>query len=110
MIPVRTNRFMSCILLAGLLTVTAACALVGEMRRAPAVKPAPTVVQLPASELVPVSAPATASCRDGPGAHAGYACSGGRARCARTEGRASRAAAVARNSSFCGGAAVERRG
>jgi hypothetical protein len=61
MISVRTNRIMLGVLLVGLPTATAACALVGEMRRAPAVKPAPIVVQQPGPELVPASVPAAAS-------------------------------------------------
>jgi hypothetical protein len=61
MISVRTNRIMLGVLLAGLLTAMAACALVAETRRAPAVEPAPTVVQPPAPELVPASVPAAAS-------------------------------------------------
>jgi len=61
MISVRTNRIMFGVLLAGLLIATAACAQVAETRRAPAVKPAPTVVQSPAPELVPASVPAAAS-------------------------------------------------
>jgi hypothetical protein len=61
MISVRTNRIMLGVLLAGLLTATAACAQLGETRRAPAVKSAPAAVQQPAPELVPASVPAAAS-------------------------------------------------
>ena len=49
------------LLVVGLLTATAACALVTELRRPSAVRPAPTVAGPPASELVQVSAPPTSS-------------------------------------------------
>ena len=61
MISVSTKRTMWGVFLAGLLTATAACTLIAEMRGGPAVKPTPTVIQVPAVQLVPVSAPATAS-------------------------------------------------
>jgi hypothetical protein len=61
MISVRTKRIRLGVLLAGLLTATAACTLVAEMRGAPDVKPTPTAVQVPAPQLAPMSAPATAS-------------------------------------------------
>jgi hypothetical protein len=61
MISIRTKRIMLGVFLAVLLTVTAACSLVAEMRGAPAVKPTYTVVQAPAPQSVPASPPATAS-------------------------------------------------
>jgi hypothetical protein len=61
MISMRTDRIMLVLLVVGLLTATAACALVTELRRPPAVRPAPTVAGPPASELVQKSAPPTPS-------------------------------------------------
>jgi hypothetical protein len=61
MLSISTKRILLGVLLAGLLTVTAACGLVAEMRGAPANKPTLTVVQTPAPQLVPASPPATAS-------------------------------------------------
>src|SRR5438093_9226854 len=61
MISMRTDRIMLVLLVVGLLTATAACALVPELRRPSAVRPAPTVAGPPASELVQVNAPPTSS-------------------------------------------------
>jgi hypothetical protein len=49
-----TSRILLSILLAGLLTATGACSLVAKMRGSPTVKPAPTEVRAPVSEVVPV--------------------------------------------------------
>ena len=54
MISVGTSRILWSVLLAGLLTATGVCSLVAEMRGAPTVKPAPTEVRAPVSEVVPV--------------------------------------------------------
>ena len=61
MISIRTKRITFGVLLAGLLTVTAACSLVAAMRGAPAVKPTYSVVQAPTPQVVPAGPPATAS-------------------------------------------------
>ena len=61
MISMRTDRIMLVLLVVGLLTATAACALVTELRRPSAVRPAPTVAGPPASELVQVNTPPTSS-------------------------------------------------
>ncbi len=61
MISMRTDRIMLVLLVVGLLTATAACALVPELRRPSAVRPAPIVAGPPASELVQVNAPPTSS-------------------------------------------------
>ena len=58
MISIRTKRITFGVLLAGLLTVTAACSLVAAMRGAPAVKPTYSVVQAPAPQVVPAGPPA----------------------------------------------------
>ena len=62
MISIRTARIMFGVFLAGLLTVTAACSLVAEMRGAPAVKPTYSVVQAPAPQVVPAGPPANGEC------------------------------------------------
>src|SRR5437867_8535504 len=59
MISMRTDRIMLVLLVVGLLTATAACALVPELRRPSAVRP--TVAGPPASELVQVNVPPTSS-------------------------------------------------
>jgi len=61
MISVRTKRIMMGVLLAGLLTATAACTLVAEMRGGSAVKSAPTEAPVSAPRLAPVSPSAAAS-------------------------------------------------
>jgi len=66
MISVMTKRILLGIPLAGLLTAMAACSLVAQMRGAPAAKPAPAAVREPTPQLVPVSAPATASAETRP--------------------------------------------
>jgi hypothetical protein len=52
MISVRTDRIIRVALLGGMLTATAACDLVADLRRAPA---APPVAQAPARQSVPAA-------------------------------------------------------
>jgi hypothetical protein len=59
MISVRTDQIISGVLLVALLIATAACDRTAQLRRAPAVQPAPTAARPPAAQPVPSATTST---------------------------------------------------